>query len=435
MDVVARRVAPGPAGTLAHDRRRRPPGAARLRSLPLPIGSQRRVPPPFGPAANGVVAVSHDGNIYVRDVAAGTERLIVGGDELDVGPIFSRDGRASRSFGSAPDEAADGGTVFVASTDGSGPRALFGPDHIQGAAWSPGSDKLAIIAGEEDPSLWIVPADGSDPTGPLDLGDVTPYSDVLWRPPDGRELVFKGVEQGLYSIYSVPVDGSTPPRRLAHQGTERGFAGAYSASPDGTQLTYTQVGDSVWIYVVDLEAGVTRPFGAALPALPNWAASSPQHSGGAMFSPDGTQILFGRYWDDDGARINHQLWITGSAGDGADAYPVGPLHRSRGGHDPFWYTFAPDGKNALILGNESEEAWLAPVDRSDPNRSRRIGASSTIRPNGSGWLPSWKYGPGRSVQVWIRPTTSTADLSIARIHPRVDTRFRPGADGGMRSPT
>ena len=46
----------------------------------------------------------------------------------------------------------------------------------------------------------------------------------------------------------------------------------------------------------------------------------------------------------------------------------GPLHRSRGGHDPFWYTYAPDGKNVLILGNESEEAWLAPVDRSDPQR-------------------------------------------------------------------
>ena len=204
------------------------------------------------------------------------------------------------------------GSVFVVNPDGSDLRSVFGPEAIQSVAWSPASDRLAVITGEAERSLWTVPADGSEPTGPLDLGGVTPYSDVLWRPPDGRELVFKGVESGLYSIYSVPADGSAPPRRLAHRGTERGFAGAYSVSPDGAQLTYTDVGDSVWSYLVDLEAGGTRPFGAALPALPNWAAASPQHSGGAMFSPDGTQILFGRYWDDDGARnqppvVDHRI--------------------------------------------------------------------------------------------------------------------------------
>jgi hypothetical protein len=32
------------------------------------------------------------------------------------------------------------------------------------------------------------------------------------------------------------------------------------------------------------------------------------------------------------------------------------------------YTYAPDGTNVLILGNESPEAWLAPVDRTDPRQ-------------------------------------------------------------------
>ena len=163
-------------------------------ALAIAIGSQRRVPPPFGPAANGVVAAMRDGDIYVHDVAAGTQRLIVGGDELDVYPIFSRDG-ARLAFLRFADEAAVEGTLFVVAPDGSGPRALFGPEPFQAAAWSPSSDRLAVITGEAERSLWIVPADGSDPSGPLDLGGVTPlrYSDVLWRPPDGRELVFKGV--------------------------------------------------------------------------------------------------------------------------------------------------------------------------------------------------------------------------------------------------
>ena len=90
--------------------------------------------------------------------------------------------------------------------------------------------------------------------------------------------------------------------------------------------------------------------------------------GNAQYSPDGKQIVFGRYWDERGGEINHQLWVTSADGDGADAIPVGPVHRSRSGHDPFWYAYAPDGKNVLMLGNESEEAWLVPVDRSDPGR-------------------------------------------------------------------
>ena len=67
MDVVARRFAPAPRVPW------RMIGIVAVLALfgavlAFAIGSQRRVPPPFGPAANGVVAVSHDGNIYVRDL-------------------------------------------------------------------------------------------------------------------------------------------------------------------------------------------------------------------------------------------------------------------------------------------------------------------------------------------------------------------------------
>ena len=48
------------------------------------VGSRRTLPEPFGPAANGVVVAARDGDIYVHDTADGTERLVVGGDELDV---------------------------------------------------------------------------------------------------------------------------------------------------------------------------------------------------------------------------------------------------------------------------------------------------------------------------------------------------------------
>ena len=99
-------------------------------ALVVALGSQRRVPPPFGIAANGVVAVAHDGDIYVRDTVDGTERLIVGGDQRDVAPLFSRDGTRLAFYRAAVNESADGGTLYVAAPDGSDLRALFGPDHI-----------------------------------------------------------------------------------------------------------------------------------------------------------------------------------------------------------------------------------------------------------------------------------------------------------------
>ena len=43
------------------------------------VGSQRRVPAPFGPAANGLVAYSKDGDIFTVDPTTGLRRAIVTG--------------------------------------------------------------------------------------------------------------------------------------------------------------------------------------------------------------------------------------------------------------------------------------------------------------------------------------------------------------------
>ena len=44
-------------------------------------GTQRRVPAPFGPAANGLITFAQDGDIYVGDLTTGVTRMIVGGPE------------------------------------------------------------------------------------------------------------------------------------------------------------------------------------------------------------------------------------------------------------------------------------------------------------------------------------------------------------------
>jgi len=60
----------------------------------------------------------------------------------------------------------------------------------EGLAWSPSGDRLAIIKGQPR-SLWIVPADGSAPGGPIDLGGMQPSTQVVWRPPDGRAIRYR----------------------------------------------------------------------------------------------------------------------------------------------------------------------------------------------------------------------------------------------------
>ena len=57
------------------------------------VGSQRRVPAPFGPAANGVVVyATASGDIATVDPATGLTTTIVAGPEPDRAPTFSRDG-------------------------------------------------------------------------------------------------------------------------------------------------------------------------------------------------------------------------------------------------------------------------------------------------------------------------------------------------------
>ena len=48
--------------------------------------------PPFGPAANGAIAVERDGDIVSVDHATGAVTPIIAGPELDSAPAYFRDG-------------------------------------------------------------------------------------------------------------------------------------------------------------------------------------------------------------------------------------------------------------------------------------------------------------------------------------------------------
>ena len=130
-------------------------------ALVVALGSQRRVPPPFGIAANGVVAVAHDGDIYVRDTVDGIERLIVGGDRRDGAPLFLRDGTRLAFNRAAVNELPTEERYSFSVRYGHHMRALVEPDIH--AARGPVGDTFAVIAGERARSGWCPPTGRNRP--------------------------------------------------------------------------------------------------------------------------------------------------------------------------------------------------------------------------------------------------------------------------------
>src|SRR5262245_7204255 len=104
-------------------------------AVAIGIGSQHRLPPPFGPARNGVIAYFEGGDILVGDPVTGTSRLIIGGPNDDGYPLFSRDGTKIAFLRTARPNASQ---ILVANADGTGARPLTNEplDGINAADWS-----------------------------------------------------------------------------------------------------------------------------------------------------------------------------------------------------------------------------------------------------------------------------------------------------------
>jgi WD40 repeat protein len=315
------------------------------------------LPAPFGPAANGLIAYPAHGDIYTRDLATGEEHLVIVGPETDAGPTFSRDGQwiAFIRFESAAAQAA---RLMVARADGSDERVLTDLAEPFSMSWSPTSDSIAFISAPvgEERNLSIVSIDSDVEPVTISM-PVIPQGTVEWRPPAGNELIFEARDRFFHAIYGVHPDGSAF-RQITIKAGDSDYWGPYEFTPDGSQMFFTDGAPAVTVGVLDLETGEVRPFGRALPEPEDWDGRQ-QFSGSASILPDGKTIVFGRYWNGDAVEINHQLWTAPVAGDGAGAVPIGPVHRSAGGTNPFWQAVAPDGRSILVVENDTQLTWLA----------------------------------------------------------------------------
>ena len=246
---------------------------------------QHRVPPPFGPAANGIQIASGDGDIFALDATTHQRRPLVTGPSWDFGTTWSRDGTQFLFLRTAaqPDNTVPALlTMAVAAADGSNVREVVGPvTSLDWFDWSPDGGQVAFVARDSRGNGLVNVVDV--PTGrvatfalPVSVGW------LAWRP-DGREILLRS-EGKTPAIYAVHPDGTGyRPVSTRPALNEADFSDPVM-SPDGGRLLYTSYRSAIGpsLYLLDLatgkELGIPTPIVAA--------------AGAGVFSQAGDRIAF-----------------------------------------------------------------------------------------------------------------------------------------------
>jgi Tol biopolymer transport system component len=316
----------------------------------LVVGSrQTRVPAPFGPADNGHILYSANGDIFIADADASHPRVLVSDPADDYAPVLSHDGTRFVFFrftGSS-----DEFDVLAANVDGSDVRTLTPAPMNQPffADWSPDGSDLLIAHGRDGVSgISILATDGSRRLRDLPTNGLSIDAPV-WLPPEGREIMFRGSLVSITGLYAIGADGSGL-RNIApdRPDNSRPYYGPH-ISPDGTRVTFwnDQAVDASEqhpedhkseVHVLDLSTGKDLRIGYD-PAS--------RHELEPRFSPDGRSILMVRFTVDPDAASLVLASADGSDGAGRQIGP--PMDwQSSGSLESPSIEFSPDGHKVLL---------------------------------------------------------------------------------------
>jgi WD40 repeat protein len=323
--------------------------------LLIAVGSQRHLPPPFGPARNGVLVIGHDGDLFSFDPTSGKALpFVVDANTNDFGPGFSRDGTKFLFLRGAD----KGLELVVANADGSDLRVITpAVDGLDWVDWSPDSTRIAFLShgpGTAGHQVNVVNVDG---TGLTTL-HTQPANQISWLPPNGAEILFRG-EHRLdkdppVGIYAVHPDGSGLRRISTRPALDVNDYNDLAVSPDGSFVAYRYV------------AGPNAPFRVHVLALATGAESELPSApgstgeGGPAFSPDGRSILYLRWAADNSTRL--VIVPADGSGFGVAIGPSGPF----GADGPTInnYAFTPDGTEVFANYDDEKVGRLLPIDGS-----------------------------------------------------------------------
>jgi WD40-like Beta Propeller Repeat len=225
------------------------------------VGSRPRLPPPFGLAQNGLVVVSRDGDIIAVDPVTRVETPIVTGPEEDLDPMWSLDGtRLSFIRRVIP-----GDRIGFVDRDGARPifstQTLFAID-TDSISWSPDGRRIAVYSG----GYFLVDA----ATGQVErLPLRAPELEIFWRPPDGREIVYRTLAAESRGLVLYSLETGTATKLVPDTGPQvrpRGW------SPDGRRFVFHTLDARdrpLKTYVFDLETRKNVEIDAAAGRLSN----------------------------------------------------------------------------------------------------------------------------------------------------------------------
>ena len=323
--------------------------------LAVYIGSRPNVPPPFGFAANGMLALGDNGpsgdagDIVVVDPATGRTITLIGGPTDDSYPTYSHDGTRivfNRNV-------VGGAELFVIDAGGKGaPIQLTKPDSVgvYGLVWSPDDKQIAYT----NDNLVIGAADGSGAkTNDLAVGVAYP----TWRPPRGGDIAFIGssdADSTKNGFYLVQSDGSNLRPILKPDGKLLD-GGPVQFTPDGGRIVTTvpDVAGSgsqtarVHVVAVGDDGRVTsdEPIGPVVLSV----------TFGYPISPDGTRVV---------AAIREPAgsgWRLGiiSLDDSAPVVLTGPVFDATfAAENTFAVAWSPDGSMITVNDGVRHEVWL-----------------------------------------------------------------------------
>jgi len=262
-------------------------------SLAVYIGSQPRLPDPFGLASNGQVAYSTDGDIYTADPVTGVATALVSGPERDLGPRFSRDGTTI-----AFERRLDDGTsqIYRVDADGGGltlltpePMTLTpsqGGEPAEQFQFSPDGRTMVITALDGAmPTILIAQADGSG-VRTLDLG--MPAYEPSFRPSDPTEVLFIGRGAGGNGgIFAV--DLASGVLRIIVQPVPFYDVSGVEWSPDGSSIAYWTWGGPVDTGAINPKSHVIAADGTGDITLPDPPGA--MWNAGSAWSSDGSKLV------------------------------------------------------------------------------------------------------------------------------------------------
>jgi Tol biopolymer transport system component len=246
------------------------------------VGGSSRVAPPFGRAANGLVAFAAGGDIKTVDPATSKVTTLITGPGTTLAPVYSRDGTKMVFF-------RDPGTLFVARSDGTGLVSLTPAVMPSLGGWSFSADGRSVIAtvmAAGRPTLLIVPSDGSAAPRLLDVGLTDSWASHPQYRPNGSEILFVGEPNGSHFQGVHAVDPATGVIRTIVQGSLGAEAFEAAWSPDGSRVVY----------------GMSHARG---PDVSAWTHVVAADGTGDMrlAAPDDVLQVAGLAWSNDGTRL------------------------------------------------------------------------------------------------------------------------------------